>query len=37
MADGDDNEMQVAETIVPFQSEQAVTVDKNQEEDNHVD
>ena len=36
--DEDDNEMQVAETIVPFPvTDQAVTADKKDQEDNHVD
>ena len=36
--DEDDNEMQVAETIVPFPvTDQAVTADNKDQEDNHVD
>ena len=36
--DEDKNQMQVAETIVPFPvTDQAVTADKKDQEDNHVD
>ena len=36
--DEDDNEMQVAEKIIPFPvTDQAVTADKKDQEDNNVD
>ena len=36
--DDDKNQMQVAETIIPFPvTDQAVTADKKDQEDNHVD